>query len=81
MKIKVIKDAYLVSENLTYAGVVSKDEFESSYIHLLVVGDVWELRVFDGYKFFECIEGKWLDEGSDGWWEYEGIEGYFEVIE
>jgi hypothetical protein len=81
MKIKVIMDAYYVSEDLTCIGMVSKDEFESSYSHLLVVGDIWELRVFDGHEFFECIEGKWFGEKSDGWWEYEGFEDFFEVIE
>jgi hypothetical protein len=81
MKVKVIKDAYYVSEDLTGIGMVDKDEFESSYSHLLVVGDVWELRTDDGNEFFECIEGKWLEEVSDGWWEYEGFEDFFEVIE
>jgi hypothetical protein len=63
MKIKVIKDSYMI------------------FCHLLVVGDVWESRIVDGYEFFECIEGEWLEEESDGWWEYEGYEDYFEVIE
>lgn len=81
MKIKVIKDAYYVTEDLTGIGMVDKDTFESSVAHLLVVGDVWELRTDNDYKFFECIEGKWLGEESDGWWEYEGNEDYFEVID
>jgi len=81
MKIKVIKDAYYVTEDLTGIGMVDKDTFESSFSHLLVVGDVWELRTDNEYEFFECIEGEWLGEESDGWWEYEGDEGYFEVID
>lgn len=78
MKIKVIKDAYYVSEDLTGIGMVDKATLEASYSHLLVVGDVWEAND-DG--FFECIEGAWEGEESDGWWEYEEFEGYFEVVE
>ena len=85
MKIKVIKNAYYVSEDLTSIGLVDQDTFESSFSHLLVVGDVWETVDDEEGNFselvFECIEGKWLGESSDGWWEYEGFEGYFEVIE
>jgi hypothetical protein len=78
MKIKVIKDAYYVSEDLTGIGMVDKATLEASYSHLLVVGDVWEAND-DG--FFECIEGAWEGEESDGWWDYEGFEDYFEVVE
>jgi hypothetical protein len=84
MKIKVIKNAYYINEDLTNIGMVDQDTFESSFSHLLVVGDVWES--VDGEEgdwseqFFKCIEGTWLDEVSDGWWEYKGFEGYFEII-
>lgn len=84
MKIKVIKNAYYISEDLTNIGMVDQDTFESSFSHLLVVGDVWES--IDGEEgdwseqFFKCIEGVWLDEVSDGWWDYKGFESYFEVI-
>jgi hypothetical protein len=81
MIIKVIKDAYYVSEDLTGIGMVDKATLEASYSHLLVVGDVWASTTIDGYTFFECIEGTWDGESSDGWWEYEGFEGYFEVVE
>ena len=81
MTIKVIKDAYYISEDLTGIGMVDKATLEASYSHLLVVGDVWELKMIDGYTFFECIEGAWEGEESDGWWEYKGYEDYFEVIE
>ena len=86
MKIKVIKDGYYVTEDLTGIGMVNKDTFESSFSHLLVVGDVWELRTdrTDNdyeYEFFECIEGDWLGWESDEWWEYKDYEGYFKVID
>jgi hypothetical protein len=83
MKIKVIKDCYYVSEDLTNIGLVDKDEFFNSFAHLLIKGDVWE-KIDDEGNFsdqmFKCIEGKWLDEVSDGWWDYEGNECYFEIL-
>ena len=84
MKIKVIKNAYSINEDLTNIGMVDQDTFESSFSHLLVVGDIWE-SVDDeegnfSEQFFKCIEGTWLDEVSDGWWEYKWFEGYFEII-
>lgn len=81
MKIKVIKNAYYVSKDLTNIGMVDQNTFEFSFSHLLVVGDVWESRTIDGHEFFECIEGKWIGEESEGWWEYEGYEDYFEIVE
>ena len=84
MKIKVIENAYYVSEDLSSIGLVSEDEFENSFSHLLVIGDVWE-KIDDEGNFnnqvFKCIEGKWLDEENDGWWDYEGYEDFFEIIE
>jgi hypothetical protein len=85
MKIKVIEDCYYVSEDLSSIGLVGRDEFENSFSHLLVKGDIWESVVDEGnfsYQIFKCIKGdKWEGEESDGWWDYEGNECYFEVIE
>ena len=76
MKIKVVKDAYYVIEDLTDCGLISKDEFENSYSHTLVKGDVWEC---DEEGFFRCIEGSM--EGSEGaWWEYSDVMDYVEII-
>lgn len=84
MIIKVIENGYYVSEDLTSLGMVNQKTFEYSFSHLLVVGDVWE-KISDESKWggenFKCIEGKWKDEESDGWWDYKGLEGYFEIIE
>lgn len=83
MKIKVIENAYYVSEDLTSLGLVSEDEFESSFSHVLVKGDIWESVGGEGNfnnQVFKCIEGIWLGEENDGWWDYEGFEDYFEII-
>lgn len=84
MKLKVVKNAYYVSENLSGFGMVDEKEFESSFSHLLVVGDIWEKIENEGNfsdDVFMCIEGEWEGEESDGWWDYKDDEGYFEVIE
>jgi hypothetical protein len=84
MKIKVIKNAYYVTEDLTGLGMVDQETLDNSFSHLLVVGDVWE-SIDDeegnfSEQFFKCIEGAWEGEVSDGWWDYKGFEGYFEII-
>ncbi len=81
MKIKVIKNGYYVSEDLTGLGMVDQNAFENSFTHSLVVGDVWEKKKEDGHEYFECIEGKWEGESSDGWWYYEDVTGHFEILE
>ena len=77
MTIKVIKNAYYVSEDLTGIGMVDQATLEASYSHLLVVGDVW---VVSDDEYFECIEGTWKGESNEGWWDYNGYEDYFEII-
>jgi hypothetical protein len=84
MKIKVIKNAYYITEDLTGLGMVDQETLDNSFSHLLVVGDVWE-SIDDeegnfSEQFFKCIEGAWEGEVSDGWWDYKGFEGYFEVV-
>jgi hypothetical protein len=83
MQIKVIKDAYYVSEDLTNLGLVDQDSFKSSFSHLLVVGDVWEKIDVEGNfneEVFKCIEGEWLGEESEGWWDFKYVKDFFEVI-
>ena len=41
MKIRVIKNGYYVSNDLTGLGMVDQGTFEFSFTHMLVVGDVW----------------------------------------
>ena len=85
MKIKVIKDGYYVSEDLTNCGLVDKDEFEYSFSHLLIKGDIWESIDEEGNFndiIFRCIsKGKWEGEDNEGWWDYKGSEDFFEIIE
>jgi hypothetical protein len=84
MKIKVTKNAYYVTEDLTNFGMVDQETLDNSFSHLLVVGDVWEsIDNEEGNfseQFFKCIEGAWEGEVNDGWWDYKGFEGYFEII-
>jgi hypothetical protein len=77
MKIKVVKNAYYVSEDLSGLGMIDENEFQSSFSHLLVVGDVWE-KDEDGD--FVCIEGEWKGECNDGWWEYNDVKKYFKKV-
>jgi hypothetical protein len=80
MKIQVIENGYYVSEDLTDFGMVGEKEFEMSFSHLLVKGDVWEKKVEDGFEFFECVDGKWKGESNDGWWDFEDVKKYFKEI-
>jgi len=77
MKLRVIANAYYVSEDLTGLGVVDEQTFEMSFSKLLNKGDVWEE---DADGFFNCISGDWEGNNSNGWWEYEHMEQYFEII-
>lgn len=77
MKIKVIKNGYYVSEDVSGLGVINEDTFTSSFTHLLVVGDVW---VMSADEFFNCVEGAWKGECNDGWWDYEFVKEYFEIL-
>jgi len=57
MKIKVIVDCYYVSEDLSSIGLVNKEEFENSFSHLLVKGDIWESVIIEGNfssQVFKC---------------------------
>jgi hypothetical protein len=77
MKLRVIANAYYVSEDLTGLGVVDEQTFEMSFSKLLNKGDVWEE---DADGFFNCISGDWEGNNSNGWWEYEHMKQYFEII-
>ena len=77
MKIQVVKNAYYVSEDLSDLGMVDEKTFQSSFSHLLVVGDVWE---GDEDGELVCIEGKWKGESNDGWWEYSDVKEYFKKV-
>ena len=78
MKLKVIKNGYYITEDLSNRGLINQDVLDCSINHILIIGDIWVTNDEGG---FDCIEGNWIEENNDGWWEYEGNENYFEVIE
>ena len=41
MKYKVIKNGYFITDNLSNQGLLSEEEFNMSFIHMLIVGDEW----------------------------------------
>jgi len=82
MKIKVIKNAYYVSEDLTNYGCVDEETFNNSFSQVLCVGDIWESCSTEFGDFFKCIKSNiWREELNDGWWDYDRMKDYFEVIE
>ena len=79
-KLKVIKDIYyIVEDSLDECSYLTKEELFESVSHLLVKDDVWVV-VED--NVVECIEGSWINEYNDGWFDFEEIynKGVFEVI-
>ena len=79
-KLKVIKDIYyIVEDSLDECSYLTKEELFESVSHLLVKDDVWVV-VED--NVVECIEGSWINEYNDGWFEFEEMynKGVFEVI-
>ena len=83
MKLKVIKNGYFVTGDVVDTGLMNQETFESSFIHFLVVGDVWVLKEEEDLEdVFECIEGEWEGEFNEGWWEFDNdtIKEYFEVL-
>jgi hypothetical protein len=79
-KLKVIKDIYyIVEDSLDECSYLTKEELFESVSHLLVKDDVWVV-VED--NVVECIEGSWINEYNDGWFDFEEMynKGVFEVI-
>ena len=79
-KLKVIKDIYyIVEDSLDECSYLTKEELFESVAHLLVKDDVWVV-VED--NVVECIEGSWINEYNDGWFDFEEMynKGVFEVI-
>ena len=79
-KLKVIKDIYyIVEDSLDECSYLTKEELFESVSHLLVKDDVW---VVIEDNVVECIEGSWINEYNDGWFDFEEMynKGVFEVI-
>ena len=82
MKYKVIKNGYFVTDNLSNQGLLSEEEFNMSFIHMLIVGDEWEVKeVIEGETILECIKSEnWDGESSYGWFDFDYYKDYFELI-
>ena len=82
MKYKVIKNGYFVTDNLSNEGLLSEEEFNMSFIHMLVVGDEWEVdEVIEGETEVKCVKSEsWEGESSYGWFNFDFHKGYFELI-
>ena len=84
-KLKVVKDIYyVVEDSIEECSYLTKEELLNSVSHVLVEGDVWEVvgGDWDDKMGAKCIEGSWIDEYSDGWWDLGDMldKGAFEVI-
>lgn len=85
MKLKVVKDIYyVVEDSIDECSYLTKEELFNSVSHVLVEGDIWEVvgGDWDDEMGAKCIEGKWKDEYSEGWWDLDDMinKGAFEVI-
>jgi hypothetical protein len=82
MKYRVIKNGFFVTDNLSNQGLLSEKEFNMSFIHMLIVGDEWEVdEVIEGGTILKCIKSEnWEDESSYGWFDFDFYKDYFELI-
>jgi hypothetical protein len=82
MKYRVIKNGYFVTDNLSNEGLLSEEEFNMSFIHMLVVGDEWEVdEVIEGETEVKCVKSEsWEGESSYGWFTFDFYKEYFELI-
>ena len=75
---KVIANAYFILDNLNDQGLVSQEEFERSFCHMLIVDDVWETTDIPGV--IKCIKSaKWEGETSEGWFDFSKYLNYFSL--
>jgi hypothetical protein len=82
MKYKVIKNGYFITDNLSNQGLLSEEEFNMSFIHMLIVGDEWEVKeVFEDETILECVKSEnWDGEISYRWFDFDYYKDYFELI-
>jgi hypothetical protein len=82
MKYKVIKNGYFITDNLSNQGLLSEEEFNMSFIHMLIVGDEWEVKeVFEDETILECVKSEnWDGEISYRWFNFDYYKDYFELI-
>jgi len=82
MKYKVIKNGYFITDNLSNQGLLSEEEFNMSFIHMLIIGDEWEVKeVFEEETILECVKSEsWNGEISYRWFNFDFYKDYFELI-
>ena len=82
MKYKVIKNGYFITDNLSNQGLLSEEEFNMSFIHMLIIGDEWEVKeVFEDETILECVKSEnWDGEISYRWFDFDYYKDYFELI-
>jgi hypothetical protein len=84
-KLKVIKDIYyIVEDSIEECSYLTKEELFENVSHLLVKDDIWVIieNDWNDKMGVECIEGSWINECNDGWFDFEEMynKGVFEVI-
>ena len=82
MKYRVIKNGFFVTDNLNNQGLLSEEEFNMSFIHMLVVGDEWEVdEIIEDETILKCVKSEnWEGESSYGWFDFDYYKDYFELI-
>tara|TARA_R100000030_G_C3196146_1_gene109636 strand:+ start:387 stop:635 length:249 start_codon:yes stop_codon:yes gene_type:complete len=82
MKYKVIKNGYFIIDNLSNSGLLSEEEFNMNFIHMLIIGDIWKFdEVIEGETILKCIKSEtWDGESSEGWFNFDLYKDYFELI-
>jgi hypothetical protein len=82
MKYRVIKNGFFVTDNLSNQGLLSEEEFNMSFIHMLVVGDEWKVdEIIEDETILKCVKSEnWEGESSYGWFDFDYYKDYFELI-
>ena len=82
MKYRVIKNGFFITDNLSNQGLLSEEEFNMSFIHMLIVGDEWEFsEVIEGDTILRCVKSEnWEGENNYGWFNFDHYKEYFALI-
>ena len=85
--LEVVKDIYRIGETQYQEDYYTKDEVDTAFFQILVVGDIWKLQKDkneDDRYYYTCIKGEWsgLDEESNSYyWSYnDETKDFFKVL-
>ena len=89
--LEVIKDIYRVGDTQYQEDYYTKDEVDTAFFQILVVGDIWKLQKDKRQSYWDeeeyyytCIKGEWsnLDEESDSQsWSYnDETKDFFKIL-